>query len=482
MAAKIIYNLYFHPLSHFKGPPLWKVFRFPFVIALVRGSLPHDIRDIHEAYGDVVRVGPDELSFTNPAAWRDIYGKNFARSPLYSNKPPGKDADNLVSASESDHTRFRKVLAPVFSQRSVDKYEKIARIHVDRLIAKLHRTIGVDRSGFAAADVLKWYNYCALDIIGDFIWSTSFECLGRDQYPHWMKVITEFKVAMWRVATKYYPPVDTVLHLILAKLATKSLLPVWESIDERLSQRLEKPGQFIDVISHIISANSAASDIHMSQAEIEINTLLLMVAGSESVTTVLTGVTNYLLRDSNKLQRLICEIRSEFPSDRDITGSSVSNLPYLNAVIQEGMRLCPTIPDGMRRITPPGGALVAGHFVSGGVTVSVPQWATYGSQSNFNFPASFQPERWLTMDTSMLDCCRVDQKDAFNPFSLGPHNCPGKALAYLEMRLILANLLWNFDIARPVDMNLPTWEKQKIYWFWVKEPTYVAFRRVTRPG
>jgi len=72
--AQIIYNLYFHPLRRFPGPVLHRATRIAFVRKLVRGVLPKDVLALHNRYGPVVRVAPNELSFLHPDAWRDIYG------------------------------------------------------------------------------------------------------------------------------------------------------------------------------------------------------------------------------------------------------------------------------------------------------------------------------------------------------------------------------------------------------------------------
>lgn len=74
----------------------------------------------------------------------------------------------------------------------------------------------------------------------------------------------------------------------------------------------------------------------------------MVVAESESVTTVLTGTTSYLLRDSIQLRALVHEICSNSQRDKDITRLSLSRLFYLDAVLHEGLRLCPTIPGGRK--------------------------------------------------------------------------------------------------------------------------------------
>ena len=68
-----IRNLYFHPLSKFPGPKTWSMSRLPYIVSLLRGSLVDDMASIHEKYGDIVRLAPDEVSFATKEAWQEIY-------------------------------------------------------------------------------------------------------------------------------------------------------------------------------------------------------------------------------------------------------------------------------------------------------------------------------------------------------------------------------------------------------------------------
>lgn len=67
------YNIWFHPLSKYPGPKLWAASYLPYIKALLGGSLVHEHAKIHEDYGEVARVGPNEVSFAVEEAWRDIY-------------------------------------------------------------------------------------------------------------------------------------------------------------------------------------------------------------------------------------------------------------------------------------------------------------------------------------------------------------------------------------------------------------------------
>ena len=370
----------------------------------------------------------------------------------------------------------------------MDDYEKIIHGNVDSLMKKLRQLSEITDSD-QSIDLLQWFNYITLDIIGDILWSSSFGCLESRRIPSWMQPINQFKLTMVRVALRYYYPLDLIVRIITPNAALAPLMEIWRNIEEALSRRLTVTKSLgPDIVSHIMNANKAASVSYMSRSEIEMNSLSFIIAGSESVTTVLTGVTNHLLRNPLILQKLTAEIRSNFKDETEMSNRALSKLPYLDAVIREGLRTCPTIPDGIRRITPQGGAFVAGYYLPEGITVSVSQWAAYHSSSNFHSPWTFQPERWLappstpTTQSSTAGSPLGDKEyrapNAFNPFSLGAHNCPGKSIAHMEMRLILARLLWNFEIEKPTDRTLPVWETQDIYWFWVKKPLYVRLREL----
>lgn len=198
------------------------------------------------------------------------------------------------------------------------------------------------------------------------------------RYHPWIQVFAQFKTTCAVGANKYYTLLDQFFTMITPESAMADLMQIWKTTEEKIAQRIEmgpsRWGQ--DMISHMLTTNASSSstDFQMPLAEIEIESMLIVVAGSESVTTILTRISNYLLSDPSKLQALVQEVRSSFQSNDDMNGLSLSRLPYLNAVLHEGLRLCPTIPDGTRREVPKGGAIIAGHFFTQGAVVSVPQW------------------------------------------------------------------------------------------------------------
>ncbi|KAM3420752.1 hypothetical protein BST61_g4000 [Cercospora zeina] len=68
-----IYNLFFHPLRKYPGPVACRASTLPAIRQTVRGNYLYWLNELHLQYGEVVRVTPNELSFTGPNAYRDIY-------------------------------------------------------------------------------------------------------------------------------------------------------------------------------------------------------------------------------------------------------------------------------------------------------------------------------------------------------------------------------------------------------------------------
>jgi cytochrome P450 len=93
----------------------------------------------------------------------------------------------------------------------------------------------------------------------------------------------------------------------------------------------------------------------------------LLLAGSETTASTLSGATYLLLSHPEILARLTEEVRSSFNSFDEITITSVNKLTYMLAILNETLRFYPPLSSGMVRVVPTGGATIAGHYVPGGV-------------------------------------------------------------------------------------------------------------------
>lgn len=238
-----------------------------------------------------------------------------------------------------------------------------------------------------------------------------------------------------------------------------------------------------------------------------------------------------MLRNRDKYKKLVDEVRGTFKSASEISWATVKDLLYLNAVNQEVLRICAPVPTNLCRVVPPGGAVIDGRPVPGGVsllsfpplsfapyhqltppktTVSLSPWAATHLPLNFSRPLDFLPERWLfyssntsnSPNSSHLYSSKpsvprpnqseftTDKPHASQPFSHGPRGCIGKNLTNIEQRLIMAHLVWHFDLEIPEgeteQKENEKWDSKgdmeglKAWLVWQKPALWVRLRVVDR--
>jgi cytochrome P450 len=101
----------------------------------------------------------------------------------------------------------------------------------------------------------------------------------------------------------------------------------------------------------------------MTAEEICANAAIIIMAGSETTATLLSGLVFRLLKDPPILEKLMKEVRSAFQSESEMTFAEEAKLPYLQACIDEGLRIYPPIPSVIPRMTPPGGEVISGFNI-----------------------------------------------------------------------------------------------------------------------
>jgi hypothetical protein len=282
------------------------------------------------------------------------------------------------------------------------------------------------------------YNLATFDIVSDLSFGESFGGLKTRTAHPWIKAFFDFammRTIMIQARLLNIPLLSKLVGMaVLPKLTNQlgTMRYTKDKIEKRIDQQTDRP----DFMSYVLRHNDEKG---MSRDEIQATFNLLMIAGSETTATLLAGCTYLLQKHPRVLQLLQAEIRDTFSNDKEITILSVSHLAYLNAVIEESLRLYPPVPIALNRMTPPEGAMICGHWVPGNVcllqmhliyvliviqvTVGIPQFAAYTSPLNFAEPKSFIPERMLHEHDAKFD---KDRRAILQPFSAGPRNCIGK--------------------------------------------------------
>jgi cytochrome P450 len=387
-------------------------------------------QQLHDTYGSAVRLAPNDVSFiSGETAWADIYGfrtgahkhtgaylKDRTWFPT-----PINGVYTLLAADEADHSRMRRNLSHAFSAQALREQETLVQRYVDLLVFRL----GEHAEKGERVDIMRWYNYTTFDVICDLTFGEPLYCL-RDSTEHeWIKlVMANVKaVSLMSIPRKYsmFAYWDYFKNYFKdTKAVARMRLEFFGRAREKVARRLEKGTERPDFFSNVIK-NQEKDGKGLSRDEMDSNSILFLIAGSETTATTLSGTTYLLLSNPEKLARLCKEIRSAFVSIDDIGIEAVGKLEYLLACLEEGLRLYPPIPTGFPRVVPAGGDTVSGHYIPGGTSVCVSQYASNHSARNFKDPEKFEPERWMGGKE-----WEGDLRETVNPFSFGPRGCLGK--------------------------------------------------------
>jgi cytochrome P450 len=213
------------------------------------------------------------------------------------------------------------------------------------------------------------FNLATFDIVSDLSFGESFEGL-RTRTPHpWIQAFFYFarlRTIMVQLSALKIPLLSKLMVMLFIPLASTKLGAMQytqEKIKKRLDEKTERP----DFMSYVLRHNDEKG---MSREEIQATFNILMIAGSETTATLLSGCTYLLQKNPHVLQKLQAEIRDAFSTDEDITMISVGQLSYLDAVIEESLRIYPPVPVALTRLTPPEGAAICGYWIPGNVCIT----------------------------------------------------------------------------------------------------------------
>ncbi|KAH7026802.1 fusicoccadiene 8-ol C-15 hydroxylase [Macrophomina phaseolina] len=480
-AAKILYNVHFHPAAAYPGPLRARATRLYYMYYRMSGRLEFKIKELHDRYGRVVRVAPDELSYNGGTAWDDIYGlrskrrqgPNLAKDPhFYMGAEAPNGQKNLGAANDADHSRIRSVLSHAFSDRAIQNQHATIKEHVDRLIARLRETEGI------ATDAVRWMHHLTYDVIVHLALGQRARSLDCDGWhPQARAVFEGIREGVCLIEVLRFMPAKRLVLKLLLLLFGRARRRNFEASVAKATLRVEADaGDERDFMSYILRANETGRE--MTASEITTNSALFIDAGSETTASMLSGCLFYLLKNPASLEKLTTTIRNTYAAEDDMTPTSLAQIPYVNAVIDESLRMFMPVPASLPRVTPapdvvstpPTPAQVCGERVPAGIIVGVNQYAAYRSADNFKQPYSFVPERWLG-DERFAD----DHRAVVQPFSTGPRNCIGKNLARAEIRLALARIVWTFDLELMPECR--NWHDEMKTWFvWYKSNLQISFK------
>ncbi|KAF7360600.1 Cytochrome P450 monooxygenase [Mycena venus] len=401
-----------------------------------QGHRSEVIHDMHLKYGPFVRISPSEVSVADPDALNIVYahGNGALKSTFY---------DAFVSIERGlfntrdrkQHARKRKIVSHIFSQKSVVEFEPHIRLYISMLLGQWDRLCAaavkglsgddgdggwVGRDGRLWLDCLPWANYLAFDIIGDLAFGAPFGMIeaGRDRAPVPIDGPSNVAVAGKMTSDDItYIPAVAVLNGRGEYSMSMGVLPrMGASFDASRAVRLGQPTDRVDLLSKL-QAGTDDNGNPMGRAELTAEALTLLIAGSDTTSNSTCAIIYHLAKNPEKQAKLQKELDEQLGIEDELVANSeqVKRLPYLDACINEGLRIHSTSALGLPRIVPEGGLVIGDHAFPAGTVLSVPSFTIHRDPAVWGDDVeAYRPERWF----------EEDKKDAmqrtFNPFSVGP--------------------------------------------------------------
>ncbi|RDW77757.1 hypothetical protein BP6252_05810 [Coleophoma cylindrospora] len=423
------------PLSKVPGPLSMKFSALPWIWTQIKGTQITDNDELADKYGPIVRVAPNSLLVSSKdACQRIIVQEDWKKAPSYDKMNAHPPTTSLFS--ERDKTAYRKkrrLMSPGFSISYLNGLEPKMNTCVEDFIDVL-KSECQQGNGAAIINISHVLGNLGLDVLAASVLGGSLGLVrSNDQtFRNMFNDRVEKAVLYSQFPFLRYLP-----------FMPPAVLPEWDKmIDGVIADRraVPKEERQQDLLQLFLDNNEANPE-EFTETEIRGEIRVFMLAGSDTTSYSATCALLLLLNNPETFKALMTEIDAEFPAlDSDISFEKIQNMPYLNAVISESMRVMPAAAAGLLRMAEKD-TFLEGYEVPEGTVVYVMTPRAMHDENIWPDAKDFIPERWL----SPYKGKEIDRK-AYLPFSGASRNCIGQQYALREMRLVLVKLLRRFDV------------------------------------
>ncbi|KAI1777244.1 cytochrome P450 [Hypoxylon cercidicola] len=434
------YRLFLHPLSHIPGPKLAAISRgYEFYHDVIRkGMYIWEIEKMHEQYGPVVRISPREIHVKDPYFYDEVYAPSSRMREKDRDFVGGFGLPTSMAATLGHelHRLRRGILNNFFSKKSVMALSPIILAKQAKLRQRLediHYSDGVVRLDDA---------YAALtgDIIAQYSWSTSPGFLDDKNFRNDIHEAFNELTSLIHI-NRFFPILASTPRWFQGVLRPGAIVlgEMQEMVTRSSAQKSREGAQktIFDALS------DPAVPLHeRSAGRLKDEGMVVLFGGTETTARVLTVISYHIFQNRPLLLKLRDEIRTMMPTPTtEPSWSELERLPYLNATINEGLRLSHSPIFRSTRVAPTESFTYKNLVIPPGTPISICAYFVHMDPKIFPEPETFKPERWIEA---------AEKGQHLNKFivafSKGSRVCLGMNLAYAELYMTLATIIRRFDV------------------------------------
>ncbi|PNS18416.1 Isotrichodermin C-15 hydroxylase [Sphaceloma murrayae] len=461
VVAYIIHYRFLHPLANVPGPFWASLTRLWHLKKSKDGDLHRIMIQLHQQHGYLVRIGPNEVSVSDPTAIKTIYGAGtrFYKSNWYSVWQGHRKFDLFGERDEKKHGQQRKLVSRAYAMETLKDLEP----YVDHTTQILYHNLR-QRQG-QIVDLGRWVQLFAFDIIGELSFSRSFNFLESAKDDGSFQAIESALVsAAWVGQMPWIFWLNDYLSKYFGnRLALNNRHGSIRTLAAKeVNARKDRGSDRKDILAKLIPVHHEKPDAFDAAALTSMATTNIF-AGSDTTAISTRAIIYFLLKNPDCKHRLIEEI-DDFHSKGKLSEpallSEANAMPYLQAVMYEALRLHPAVGMSLPRVVPQGGCTVDGVYLPAGCVIGANPWVIHRNKEVYGEDVEvFRPERWMKADTG-------DMQRFFFTFGSGARLCIGKNISWMEMSKLIPSLFWNFNIEL-ADQEAE-W-KERCAWFVLQE-------------
>ncbi|OTA56421.1 cytochrome P450 [Hypoxylon sp. EC38] len=450
----------FHPLHHIPGPKLAAATYLPeFWYDVVRfGTYTHKIGKMHKIYGPVVRISPEEVHCNDVEFLDEIYtiGNRKRDKPRHQVSGSSMESSGFATSEHDLHRLRRAPLGKFFSKNQIARLEPHIQGLVQRLCDKLLAHAGKNE----VVSVQMAYSCFTSDVISEYSFGESFGFLNQESWePNFRGAI--YSLIQTVFLFRFFPFLKhtAVATTWFIKYLPRDLALLTRTLNIDIPNQIKKTKADMDagivherqtVFGELLKSDLPPQEKSLGRLTGEASAVLS--GGTETTSWTLSILTYYLLTQPRIFTKLTDELRAAVPDPQNLPPwTSLEQLPYLSAVIQESLRLSYGITGRSARVateedlvyrgqwTPPGSmeSVKMEYVIPRGFAVGMSNGLTHHDETVFPNSHSFIPERWLDDNGKR----RKDLDRYLQSFGKGTRICLGMNLAFCELHLSLTALV-----------------------------------------
>ncbi|XP_066516966.1 cytochrome P450 3A30-like [Hoplias malabaricus] len=366
----------------------------------------------------------------------------------------GPFADGISIVKDEKWKRIRGSLSPFFTSGRLKEIFPLADENADHFIENLKKRNLED--AVTIKDVFAPYS---MDVVTSASFSVEIDSINNPNDPFVTHLKKFFNFSFFSpvfLLLTLFPFTSTLLGKLGITMFSKSIMEFYYNTLRKIKdQHNSSDNKRVDFLKLMIQSQISDEQAEKSldeqptkgltDHEILSQSFFFILGGYETTSTTLTFLLYNLATNPESMAKLVEEIDEAFPQNAPVTYEAVMKLEYLEMVINESMRLHPTIPR-LERVCKKTIEL-NGIIIPKGTLIAIPTYVLHRDPQLWESPEEFRPERFRSEnDISPY---------TFMPFGLGPRNCVGMRFALMIMKVVVVKLLQNFSVETCKETQIP---------------------------